>query len=516
MLVRVPLDLVQALMANNERFLLQRAALAEATRFLSQRRLKRAMDYHSPSLPVLRSEPGDLVLVMRKADKEWTGPYRLLTVDLERKTAAIMINGESTPLALHCIRPLLSPTAAVNFVLRRSSRTTCGKTPSRFENHDRATPQTPASSAAPTRSIPSASLHHHLPRTIPASSSLLQKGPPALTPAATSSQYPTIAERDISILVAELLDEPPDAIHLFESIAPADTRSHDPRFIRAKKQELLELLRRGAFDVVLAKDVEPTATRLGCRYPLTIKDIATDRERFKVRLIIQGHRDKAKRFLVPCSSSFQYMNIRLLLIIACSKRLSIRTRDVDQAYLQSTFPYLRDVFIKQTTDMSSLLDEDPGEPFFLKMNLPVSGNSDAGDYWHVTNAHYHRETLGMQPSDFDPSFYRIDGDEQGLIATRMDDSLITSNTDFLKKEDEKSSMFQNKGKSRATSPSPEYASRAIKSTSTSTSQTTSKNLSTYPRSDQISSKNSEVDSVKCYSSTAPSRSYPSSRRHSHK
>mmetsp|Transcript_24126 Transcript_24126/g.59995 ORF Transcript_24126/g.59995 Transcript_24126/m.59995 type:complete len:89 (-) Transcript_24126:2261-2527(-) len=88
---------------------------------MSQRRLKRATSFRSPSLSILSAEPGDLVLVNREKDKEWTGSYRLLIIDIERKTATVSINDSPVPLALHCVRPMITPTAAINFVTRRSS-----------------------------------------------------------------------------------------------------------------------------------------------------------------------------------------------------------------------------------------------------------------------------------------------------------------------------------------------------------------------------------------------------------
>jgi len=140
------------------------------------------------------------------------------------------------------------------------------------------------------------------------------------------------------------------------------------------------------------------------------------------------------------------MSIRLLLVIACSKGWKIRTRDVDQAYLKSTFPYPRDVFVKPTQDMHDFLDEHPGEDFLLKMALPVYGNADAGDYWHATMSQYHRTALKITPSAFDPSLYKADGDAQGMVATTVDDSIITGNAQFLSKEEMKSGIFKNKGK----------------------------------------------------------------------
>jgi hypothetical protein len=101
---------------------------------------------------------------------------------------------------------------------------------------------------------------------------------------------------------------------------------------------------------------------------------------------------------------------------------------VTQAYLQSTEPLRRDVFVKPTADF------DISEDKMLKLIRPLYGLADSGDYWGKTLLTHITEDLEMTSTIGDPAlFYKHhSGILKGVVENYVDDILQTGDAEFQK------------------------------------------------------------------------------------
>lgn len=88
-------------------------------------------------------------------------------------------------------------------------------------------------------------------------------------------------------------DTPP-GIFLTEVLEPGDARENSPEFVLAKAKEPDGLICQGAFEIVLRDEISKQANILGSRFVLTIKEKGTNKEIFKARYVVQGHKDAEK------------------------------------------------------------------------------------------------------------------------------------------------------------------------------------------------------------------------------
>lgn len=131
--------------------------------------------------------------------------------------------------------------------------------------------------------------------------------------------------------------------------------------------------------------------------------------------------------MVHSTSTLQPSSIPLLLALAATHGFDIWTSDVRQAYLQSTDPLARDVFIARPVPEFEL---DPSQ--FLQILKPLYGLCESGDLWHETLDRHHREDLGMKPLRSDPALYVLMKDNllQELSGGYVDDLMRAGNKKF--------------------------------------------------------------------------------------
>jgi Reverse transcriptase (RNA-dependent DNA polymerase) len=229
------------------------------------------------------------------------------------------------------------------------------------------------------------------------------------------------------------------ATYVTEVVTAKDPRSESPRMVAAKKKEVLALIKRGAFRVVMRDELEAGANILTGRFVLAVKDADTDREVWKARYVCQGHRDVGKSFVVHDSASVQQGSVRLLVALSSILGYRIWTEDVSTAYLQSTTPLLRKVYMDVGKD-AGVFDLSPGE--LLQILRPLYGLCDSGDYWGATFDAHHRDDLGMAslPGDHALYFKRF-GDDIGLSAAYVDDTLRAGPSQFETESEATSAKF---------------------------------------------------------------------------
>ena len=87
----------------------------------------------------------------------------------------------------------------------------------------------------------------------------------------------------------EELQSCPD-ISIVEMLFPSDPRASSQECCDAISKEVIGLLKRGVFKEVNRKEVPPDANVFSSRMALAIKDIGTEAEKYKARLVIHGHK----------------------------------------------------------------------------------------------------------------------------------------------------------------------------------------------------------------------------------
>ena len=236
-------------------------------------------------------------------------------------------------------------------------------------------------------------------------------------------------------------------VHVTETLTPMDPRKDSPEFIAAKKKEIEGLLKKGTWKVVLQEEVPKDANVLNGRFVLTIKNKDTDDELYKARFVVQGHRDRDKKFLVHDSPNLRQSSIRLLVTVAAIFGFRIWSHDVRQAYLQSAQDLMRKVYLKPSKEFELSQDE------ILELVKPLYGLSDSGDYWNRTITRHLREDLNMNATVGDLSLFvkHIEDKLIGLTGIYVDDSLLCGNDAFLKETD-KSLKKLNQEREKWTSP----------------------------------------------------------------
>jgi Reverse transcriptase (RNA-dependent DNA polymerase) len=124
---------------------------------------------------------------------------------------------------------------------------------------------------------------------------------------------------------------------------------------------------------------------------LANKDSGTDREVWKARYVVQGHRDQEKEIMVRSSTNVQQRSLGLVFALASILGFKIWTQDVTQAYLQSAGTLSREVFIDKPAPELELNADQA-----LQLLRPLYGLADSGDFWYRELSKHHRE-MGMQP-----------------------------------------------------------------------------------------------------------------------
>ena len=141
--------------------------------------------------------------------------------------------------------------------------------------------------------------------------------------------------------------------------------------------EVRDLLKRGSFKVILKEELPDGANALTARFVLAIKSNADGEIQYKARYVIGGHRDRLKHYMVHGAQTLQASFARLLLVLATAHEFKAWTSDVNLAYLQSSKPLERRVFIHNPAHE---FEFDPKECFELLRYF--YGLYDAGDLWH--------------------------------------------------------------------------------------------------------------------------------------
>ena len=162
----------------------------------------------------------------------------------------------------------------------------------------------------------------------------------------------------------------------------------------AKKKEILGLVERGTFKLVLEEEAGPNPNLIPSRYVLAIKHSSNGSTVYKARLVLGGHGDKEKRSAVHNTYNLKQSSIRLILALVTILGFDVWSLDVKKAYLQAASTLRRNIFVKPES-----LELKPGET--LQVVKPLHGVAESGDYRCETNHRFHVDKLRMKQSTGD-------------------------------------------------------------------------------------------------------------------
>lgn len=387
---RLPLR-PQNLPDNHQRMRALRTAKSEMARLISRARLETALSRRVPAAADVDIQIGDEVLWFRdKPVGRWTGPF----IVTGRRGQLLQIDdGDRTT------------TASIDRVKPYHTRL-----PPSDEGDSSPAPATP--SVSDTHSAPSAPV-------TPPEQSLQRRLDEILGP------QPNGPLGDEAIAASEFVVKLLDA---------NDPRVREDDFEQAKRKEVDGLNRRGLWRKVKRSELPPDANILGGRFIFSLKNYGTPSEMAKVRFVAQGYRDKDKPFMVHDASSLRASSIRIILAVAACLGFRLFSHDVTQAYLQSKYRMTRDVYVDPKPADRHLFGI--GDEELLKLELPLYGVCDAGDYWGITVFEHNVNDLGMLSAPGDASLYvkrstpKDDSSVDGVSGMYVDDSINAGNERF--------------------------------------------------------------------------------------
>lgn len=196
----------------------------------------------------------------------------------------------------------------------------------------------------------------------------------------------------------------------------SDLRIQDPEFVEAKRNEILGLIDKGTFRLVLREEAGPSRNVMPSRYVLDLKH-ENSNTRYKARFVLGSHRDRDKHSIVHNSSTLRHYSIRMIMALATILGFDIWSADVTQAYLRAVCRLQRKVFT-----CPEVLDLSPEE--LIQIILPMYGLTESGDYWHETLHYHHMSNLRIRQSTGDFSlFYRRIANRLIALSGSYDDDL---------------------------------------------------------------------------------------------
>jgi hypothetical protein len=107
----------------------------------------------------------------------------------------------------------------------------------------------------------------------------------------------------------------PHEVRWTETLTPTDPRANSELMNAAKREEILNHIRRGTFKLVTLPE-KHTENVVPSRFVLAIKHSATGETKCKARLTVGGHKDKLKHSIAHTASTLSQTSNRMLLAVA--------------------------------------------------------------------------------------------------------------------------------------------------------------------------------------------------------
>lgn len=210
-------------------------------------------------------------------------------------------------------------------------------------------------------------------------------------------------------------------------------------FQQSRDKELQGLLEIGAFETVDKSAVPPKMRIYGTRWIDTYKIQPNGNQTRKSRLVACNYRDKNAADLLTKSPTISRLGQRVAVTTAALfPQNQAYTRDISQAYIQSSTELERSVYLRPPLEMN--LDKN----HLLLAKRPLYGIPESGLHWFLTYHKHHTKGLQMKNTTVDKCLLYTNHSSalHGITALQVDDSFGHGNTLFLQKEEENCKVFQ--------------------------------------------------------------------------
>ena len=125
---------------------------------------------------------------------------------------------------------------------------------------------------------------------------------------------------------------PEDIYLIVETIHNED----DPRFDQAKHDEISGIIKKGGFKIVEKESVPPDSFFIPNSFVMTIKEPGYPEERFKARLVMQGHRDPHRHQIVNAAPVLLRFSVCIVSTSILVFKGKMRKRDTVQGHIKHT------------------------------------------------------------------------------------------------------------------------------------------------------------------------------------
>lgn len=341
----------------------------------------------------------------------WTGPYKLIATD--EQTCTVQMPYGPTSFRSTVVKPYYKEVG--------------------IENND------PLNEVAPKTNTDESQRNQNSPREMPLRRHLRDR--PTQTTTGTYSGY-TEADQEEQFL-ASILNED----HLTMTLMTAKEKSDcelsiilrrqgrittpGAPFEASDKEEIDALIGREVIQFVKFQPEKHANIRIfNSRMVHEIKGKSGINPYEKSRLVIQGHSDHDKDFILTQSPTIQRASQRLIIALAPSlfeKGLKMELRDITQAYTQSSTVLKRLILARLPKEIQNL--HPPGT--IMVVLKPLYGIAEAGTHWWATYFTHHKEHLLMNTSTYDPCLLiSTVKDAFGIVGMQTDDTLILCDENF--------------------------------------------------------------------------------------
>ena len=208
-------------------------------------------------------------------------------------------------------------------------------------------------------------------------------------------------------------------------------------FEASGKQELDGLIGREVLQFVKYDPAKHGDVRIfKSRMVHEVKGKGTENPYEKTRLVIQGHSDEGKEYILTQSPTIQRASQRLMIALApalIKMGLAMWLRDITQAYTQSGTSLQRLILSYLPKEIQHLYPKDT----IMVVLKPLYGIAEAGTHWWATYFKHHQEQLSMTTSTFDPCLLITTTKEPfGVVGMQTDDTLILGDDKFSALEED--------------------------------------------------------------------------------
>ena len=157
----------------------------------------------------------------------------------------------------------------------------------------------------------------------------------------------TLKERDLEL--KRLLKRPAELqsfheINISEVFYPSNERARTEQCIDAIASEVKELLERSVFKCMKKKNVPNGPNILTTRMVFAVKNIGTEKEKYKAHLAAHGHKDRDRHNCIQNSPPGRPISLRMLLTSTSIKKFRTWATDIIQEFVQS-FDLTREIYV---------------------------------------------------------------------------------------------------------------------------------------------------------------------------